>query len=202
MYRKPKDSEVYDFECATDFCVDYDPLEYLLISLIDAHKSSKKGRKNRLRDAYQNIVGVRRERVDEPDSDIAKAMFEYFRLESENYTNQLKPEHGGPVVETPEDEMRYHEKTSHGLSTEAATQFEDERGNRLEYIYRRASGTYNNKKIRNDPEAYRYALRARFRLYSKSKEKELFDDLSKVAKILERHGISMNLSRAFWRITD
>src|SRR6056297_378064 len=104
---KPKNQKN---EGPVDFNMEYDALEYLLISIIDANPDTGKERRLRLRDAYESLTGVRIERVDEPDSDISKAMFEYARLEDENFRNQDLPEVGGPTVETPDDEETFREK--------------------------------------------------------------------------------------------
>jgi len=204
MYKEAeaKGLDAYFLKCAEDFCIDYDPLEYLLIALIDAKPGLQKSRRNRLRDAYQNVTGDRRDRADEPDIDIAKAMYEYERCDEEDNINQLKPEHGGPIIETEEDERRYREKTTHGLACAAADAYGDRKGNMPEYVYKRVKGTYRNKLIQEDPNAYLNALHARYALYDRAKEKQLFEDLKRVAEILGRHGIDMDLTRAFWRVAS
>lgn len=193
-----------DVENEDPFYVDYDPLEYLLIALIDARFPPDKTRPKRLQDAYFALTGKKRERVDEPDSTIAKAMFEYYRRDNENRKNQLKPENGGPVIRGPEDELLYKEKTMHRLAAETADKFSDEDadGNLQDYIYKRARGKYRNSKIEFDPYGYVDSIWDRYYKFDQAKERALFSDLEEMAKILERHGVAMDLSRAFWRLHD
>lgn len=200
MLKKGDEFERFGGEAAEELGVEYNPLEYLLIALIDSNQFEDKQRRNRLRDAYKNITGTARKRADEPDSNVSKALFEYARLQEENYNNQLKLEHGGPEILSDEDENRFKEKTMHRLASLVAEKYPDENGNIHEYIYKRLTGQYGNKVVKEDPGSYQHALWARHQLYDAEAELKLFKDLERVAEILKPHGIHMDLRKAFWRI--
>ena len=187
-------------ECFEKFHMEYDSLEYLLLSLIDANDHPKESRAKRLQKAYYYLLGEKKERVDLPDSDISKGLFEYAKNRETNYNNQLKPEHGGPTITCEADEKLYAEKTQHKLASEIAEEYEDQDGNFHEYIYKRIQGKYRNRLIREDPNGHFFGLLERFSAYDETQEKALFDDLKQVAQILEKHGIAMKVEQPFWRL--
>jgi hypothetical protein len=197
-----QDDENRDDDAPVDFRMEYDALEYLLVAIIDAYPHPTKDRRTRLRDAYENLIGVRIDRVDEPDSDISQAMFEYARLEEETFDNQVLPEFGGPERNTPEDQERLKERTPHHIAQEVAEMFEDRdpTGNLPEYIYKRAMQSYRNKLIRGEPVEYAVALRDRYSDYNPDTEQQIYHDLTEVQRILDQYQIAMDLDRPFWRL--
>ena len=148
-------------ESARQFAVDYDPLEYLLIGLIDAKPSTSIKREKRLQTAYEAITGLKRNRVDGPDSEIAKAMFEAIKQQGIDYRNQLKPEYGGPV----NHKDVFKERDDHMIANQISENSDNGSGNYLEYIFKRLRSKYNVKAIQQDSNGYYNAVWARYALY-------------------------------------
>lgn len=187
--------------CAPDeFNVDYDALEHLLISIIDGIGDTGTDRRIRLRTAYEALTGVRIDRVDEPDSEIAQALAEYFCLEEETFKNQEIPAHGGPDIETTEGTDEFDDKAVYNLAVRAAAQFDDKDANLVEYIYRRVKGTYRNKLIQNNPLGYNAALAEQHYSFEKESLEQLRADLSEVRRILKKYNLHMKLEKGFWRL--
>lgn len=183
-----------------EFNVDYDALEHLLIAIIDGFGDSGTDRRKRLRTAYEALTGMRVDRVDEPDSEIAKALAEYFRLEEETFENQELPEHGGPDLELTQDIDEFDDKAVYNLAVRAAAKFDDSEGNLVEYIYRRIKGTYRNKLIQSNALGYNAALAEQHYSYDKDSLDQLRADLTEVRRIMKRYNIPMKLEKSFWRL--
>ena len=67
-------------------------------------------------------------------------------------------------------------------------------------LYRRASGTYDHALIKSSPIGYVDAIRDCAWNYDEEAETELHNDFNEVARILAKHGISMDISQLFLRL--
>jgi hypothetical protein len=201
MLRKPEQHQMGIARKAEEFCVEYDPLEYLLVCIMDgARKRKDRPRQTNLTRAYEAITGLHRERVDLPDSEVGVALAEYMRQDELNRENQLIPEEGGPTVVTVEDEHTYRELQVNGIAKLAVESAGDLSGNLLGYVSERVLGTYRNDLLQDDPEGYWSAQFARYVLHDRAAERQLYADMKAIAAILEKHGVKLDLTRPFWRV--
>ena len=155
-----------------------------------------------MQNAYTAITHKQRKRVETPDSEVGVALFEYTAQEEINFDFQISPEAGGPMVESDEDEKRYREKSKQELAELTVKEVGELSGNLLGYVQERMAGTYQNVLLQADPEGYKDAQVARFLLHNVKAERELFKDMRKVAEILQKHGVAMDLARPFWRVNS
>ena len=203
MLRKPPRHQEAIARKAEEFCVEYDPLEYLLTCLIDGNGTRKdRRRQTDLQNAYEAITHKKRKRVETPDSEVGVALFEYTAQKEINYDYQLSPEAGGPVVESKEDERRYRVRGNKGIVSLTVEVVGDTNDNLHGYVEERMAGTYQNVLLQADPEGYKDAQLARFLLHDVKAERDLFKDMRKVAELLQKHGVHMNLARPFWRVNS
>ena len=187
---------------STKYHIEYDALEHLLIAIIDGVGDTGTERRIRLRNAYEALTGQKISRVDEPDSVIAQAMAEYFRLEDENFDQQVLPEFGGPEMTDDSNPKDFDDKAVYNLAVQAAEKFADteEYPNLAEYIYKRMKGTYRNQLLREDPLGYNTALADQHYFFEKDSLDTLRADLSEVRRILKKYNIPMKLGRQFWQL--
>ena len=177
--------------------IDYDPLERLLICLIDGHKNSYKTRKNKLRDSYRDITGRRIARVDEPDSAMAKALFKITQTEAKMREAQdIYNADGTPKT----DELIALEEVEEEKLFALAKEIYAEGTNELEYLKQRIIGTSNHKIVSENPHRYMMAVQAWGWWYDSQQETQLFKDMKQIAEILAKYDIPMKFDKAFWRV--
>lgn len=196
MQREPEDRGKDD-DIKKELRIDYDPLEMLLICLIDGHKNSYKIRKNKLCDSYRDITGRRIVRPDEPDSEMAKALFKVIQAEAKMREAQDVYDRDGNkkseelvAVEDQEEETLY------ALAREIYPQGTNE----LEYLKQRIIGTLNHKIVSENPNRYMLAVQAWGWWYDREEEIQLFKDMKQIAEILAKYDVPMKLDKAFWRV--
>jgi len=183
------------------FCAEYDPLEYLLISIIDAYPSDSASRKTRLRRAYLALTGKDREHVDEPDGNVLQAAWQITTREEINFNNQLKPEYRDASISQPSEEDNYQEKTMHKIIVEYMEATYDS-SNLEDYLKQRYSGRYNNKRLRQEKEGFHLSMIDRYLSYRKDEEKELREDVETICMILAKYGYATDPQRPFWRLSE
>ena len=195
----PNDRYSYDPEIYVGrVSFDYDVLEILLTAIFDAINGDapESARKTAISNAYKALTGRKRSRVDWPDSEMAQNMFQALLRLRENMDHQIRPEFGGPVINTPEDEEKYRERTLYAIAKE----FYPEGDPALDGFYKRLSATYNSDAIKRDPDHYFDGQLSWAWDYNKGSEEALYSDMARIAGILSKYGLPMSLDRAFWRM--
>ena len=184
-------------EARKQFEIDYMPLEILLLGLIDGAGETDKHRSKRLKLAHELITGVEMVRVDEPDSRMAKAIFDLMTRDLKNHDNQIAETQGGPAIASVADEKKYANQTLYALATEIFSEPKDK--DARDNLYKRAIGTYDQSLVTASPIGYTDAIRSWAWDYDAVSERKLHEDLNEIARILGKHGIAVDLSRAFWK---
>ena len=191
--RSPKRPDAIDLSHKAE--IDFSPLELFLACLVDGHATEFKPREGRIRDAHKEITGKLIRRIDEPDSDLSQKLFQALLFKRQNMDDQLSEAEGGPVVRNKADEKKYSNKTNYALATEIFGEGSEE----LDGFYKRLGATYRT--IREvDRAGYEDALYRWASNYDEQRDMNLFEDMKAIAKILQKHGIQMNLDRPFWRL--
>lgn len=191
MPKKPK-----RVEPRREFEIEYTPLELLLMALIDGAGETDKHRSKRLSQTHELLTGIEMVRVDDPHSIMARAVFDMMLRDRENRDNQIAEAHGGPKITSPDDLKRYEETNYFALANDIFPDDEDT----ARSLYRRANGTYDHALVKASPIGYVDAIRAWAWDYDERAESELRRDFIEVARILGKHGITMDLSRLFSRL--
>ncbi|MEO0637834.1 MAG: hypothetical protein AAFY73_14445 [Pseudomonadota bacterium] len=195
----------YHKRCLDELNLEYDALEYLLISLIDAHPRVKPSRAARLNSAYKAITGQTRPRPDEPDSILSQAIQRFLEMQDADYDRQLRADLGGPNNPISDDDGKTEHELAHAVADQLTAvdlyDLDAVTYERLfEHVYRRIRAKKKVKLITDDPDRYLHAIRGRVEFYDPEREERLFDDLSRVADILKRHGIELEIGKPFWRL--
>lgn len=184
---------------APDLNLEYSPLEALLACIMDAHSLDlSRSRKTRLRDALRALTDVTSERVDEPDSAIARGLHRMAELAYEDYVAQLLPEAGGPDLR--EGEELPQERSVNQLARQACDDLGLLREANEEILRKKYTATYGKFRSAGERQAY-FAAQGAARLldFDAAREARVLADFRQVAEILARQGIGLRLDQVFWR---
>ena len=184
--------------------LEYDPLEYLLAAIVDAHPIKGKKRLTRIETAYEALTGLRYKRHHSPDSDLGQAIFQYGEQDYENRSNGARESEGGPRIETEEDERFYADRTTANMVKRVvnARPDLDPNGNLETDLNDYMQGVYSVSVVRAGEDAGILDAMSRFSEYDAGFEEELFNDLCRVRDSLAKYGVRADLSRPFWRIRN